>query len=337
MSVCISLRGTLQDSAAQGAFLDWVAEEAAARDWMIQEVSWSGPLARMGQQVLERPEVLGLIVVPHVGCEPIPLAFHLATGTLVDADIRITTDGAAELSPEPIFSTQFAGPECHLEVLEFLVDCAQHLDRLDIDDETGWIEHRQRAPVEACFAESRAAITKALRPHLADGEYELDVGPFVIRKTPSDPLTGSEFGAVEEDQAGLLISLGEAIDTFTMLQLAELPLDDAVFVMDECLSEFDPEDWRDIEEPDAAGEQDDEVEPAFILIHGLGAAYGRALIREFGGHWETPEEEPPIAVLGDVGLYLSPFFMAMRALESGPACSLENCTSMVRDVMDLIA
>jgi hypothetical protein len=315
MGITLSFQGRAPDPRSRAAALALAEEHARAMEWSARPVELRPGQARVGGEWLETPVIAGREFLPHAASEPLPLVFLESSGTLVDLYQRDLGGGAVELAHEILIKTQFAGPDCHVEVCELLSALQSGpLPGLVVDDESGWFHHRDRGRLEDAFAAAWAAIVaEALK---GAGPAPVEIGGYTVQ-TGRATMALREFDRLKPQETELVLNLERLLRLRFGSGIYRFPLDsEGVLDLDLLATDFDAK-----VPGSGAGSQDDEA----ALAAGLGAAFGRMLIALHGGTWESDEEDGlSLADLGGVGVRVNPFRLAADRLAQGPAFGFEN-------------
>ncbi|QDU96062.1 DUF1444 family protein [Lignipirellula cremea] len=181
MGVTLFFAGQLRDqeavkqviaaARAYAAHMDWAAESLDTPSGVLRRLA--GPhepldvqttSIRSAQQRFEnlyQGPVSGVAIYPHPDCEPIRLEF--------DADGYIQQG----------VKTQFAGPECHIELVALLQEIAPYFERFSVSDEGGYWESLDPEVLRSQFELAQSALTVLAeqdphgRFHVADEEGRL--------------------------------------------------------------------------------------------------------------------------------------------------------------------
>jgi hypothetical protein len=318
VAVSLSVSGRLSTPEQLRDVLAFAARRAVEWEWHAAEVRRDFPSAAVRDGARVRPaapfRARGLALRPHFACDPLSLVFADDDLALVDLFVH-EGDGVRTIETGCLLNTQFAGPVVHREICGFLADLAAETGcTLEVDDESGWFATREDEALAATFAAAWRGVRARIRTDaLAPGT------PFEVGELPffaPDGVRRAEFAAVPADLARRI----EELELALAAQWADFGLRfdrSAASVVDLELaaSDFaDPE--TGLASTEAAREEAANV---------LGAAFGRAIIAQLGGHWFFADEEGlQIRDVGGVGLAVDPIVAAWDRLESGPVHSLTN-------------
>ena len=123
MGITIHYRGRLDDVGRMRSFIEDAAARAGGRGWRLERLSEEAPWVR------------GLVVMPREHCEPLCFLFS-REGVLRHLIDLAGGAHAAEPRPWVFVKTQFAGPETHAAIIEFLQWAkANYISDLEVEDE----------------------------------------------------------------------------------------------------------------------------------------------------------------------------------------------------------
>lgn len=131
MGITIHYKGKAKDAKSAAAALRALEAMAKTKRWVFQSSSTKKNAAR---------------VLIHPKCDPVHIEFN------------------AKLRIDDFVKTQFAPLGVHLVVLKLLDDIRPHFTSLAIEDESGYLESRNRADLK----KQRDAFTRALKKILKD-------------------------------------------------------------------------------------------------------------------------------------------------------------------------
>jgi hypothetical protein len=112
---------------------------AAEAELLLKEASAIAAEMEWGIENLNSPNA-GLVVFPHPDCEP--LAFNPDDFGMIESWVK----------------TQFAGPETHIQIVDFFSRIAPHFENFAVEDEGEYWETKDRPKLEAHFEQVASAI-----------------------------------------------------------------------------------------------------------------------------------------------------------------------------------
>lgn len=315
MGVTIAYSGQLADTGKHAELRAFLRDHAREMEWRLEPLERVLPSATLGGRPLENVRLAGAVLLPHVASEPLPILWVEETGQLCDLVMRENDSGPVELQAEVLVKTQFAGPEAHVEIIEFLEEFARRFaPGLGVEDETEFAAKRDEAALRAAFDAAWSELLTPLRetgapPTFAIGGFEIDATQ--AGKPGDDP-----FSRLSDEQREIITTLGDQLRASYGgfgLQLG----DDASGLedLDLLMIEIDP---MQLPRTGRQGEAD-------AMAHQLGAAFGQAITRQLGGTWKVDEESGlTLTNVGGVGLSVNPFQVAAERLVYGPSYSFHN-------------
>lgn len=312
MGVRLSYKGHAGVEGGRAEAFRFARRFAHDMQWAVQPLSQQPRAARLGDQVLERPRLEGLALIPHFACEPLPLVFAGEQGTLVDSFLGDPGSGTARMNPEPMVKTQFAGLEAHEEICRFLDELKQgFVADLEVDDETGFHETRDRSALQAHMDRGWERLAARIRASGLEPGRIFQVAGFEFEVPRSGSGEPEEFAEVDDEVRDLIRKLeGLLMTRYSGMGLELDRTRRSVEDLDLLMMEAD-------EEGLAKRPEDPETE---AFVHQVGAYFGRTVVRELGGTWKVRGEEGvELCKVGGVGLRLNPFEIATGRLLQGPA------------------
>lgn len=310
MGMSLFISGALSDPKTEAACLDFAATWAQERDWMLEPVKRRLSTVECAGQVLETPQLRGVTLMPHPGCEALPLHFLGPQGVLVDSYLQDLGSKGVKAREGALLKTLFAGVEAHREVCEFLREVrARFLPALVVDDESGYFASSDDAALAAAHESGWTAIRGAFLAVDSSQDDAAEIGGFsVVRSERGGGL--AEFALIKAPDSSMIQALEvELRSIYGGLGLQFANNADGLMDLDLLLDEADEQGLA--KEPESpAAEQ---------LVHCVGAGFGRTLIALYGGHWVPGNETGlEIADLGGSGLRIDPFQCAADRLMEGP-------------------
>ena len=329
MGVTVAFTGQQDEPSLRDDAIAWARGFAAEMEWTVAHtVCVERPRGVLGDQVLEVPKVMGLSLLPHFACEPVPLLFLQSTGHLVDSFILDEGNGDIRLEHEVLVKTQFAGASVHAEVCQFLVALKERfVPNLEVDDETGFFATGDAAALAGSMDAAWERILHGIGAFREPGT-ELDIGGIPVRVAAEDR-PGGAYALVSNEHRQLL----DGLETWLTTRYGGFGLDfdrtaASVEHLDLLMLEADQEGWcNDIE--DAEAER---------IAHALGATFGHTVAALLGGQWELDSEEGLVlAEVGGVGLIMNPFEVAASRIAHGPSHAFEHHFAVYENLAQRLA
>jgi hypothetical protein len=291
---------------------------AKEMEWLAQPYSFSAPSADLLDEVRECPKIEGLVLTPHFACEPVPLLFLDNGGEMVDLPLRGDPGKRIQLDGEIMVKTMFAGPTVHQEVVGLLDAVQDLITNFSVDDEeTAYFESRDEQRLQTAFAAAYEGLGRYVaKMGLSPGD-PINIGGMDI-EVPEHSANQGEFESVDEETRDLVVQLEHGL-----LAMGVMPWDATGEASGGAPPGSDDLDLMvDImQEDELLSGPPDQVDPIF---HALGAAFGRHLVRRFGGHWVRDEEnELKLRNVGGVGIIVDPFQVTADRIQGGAAFALD--------------
>ncbi|HYC78757.1 MAG TPA: hypothetical protein VEI02_14125 [Planctomycetota bacterium] len=315
MAVSLFVHGRLAAADRIPAVLAFARERAAELEWEATEIEHRFEAAevrsRLGSRTVRPFRARGLSLRPHFACDPLGLVFAGDPPETVDLYIHEGDDGRKTVDAGSLLNTQFAGVEVHQEICEFLDELAKMGVELTVDDETGFFETRDGVALRLAFDRAWDAVRRRLEEDAPAAGEPYSVGEFAFEAGPR--ATAGEFERVDQETADRLLGLeAETAAAFTglgyVLDRSRDSVADLELAADDLAQEATTEETEREREANA-----------------LGAAFGRTLVAQLGGHWRIDEDEGlRLHDVGGVGLIVDPILVAWRRLTVGPVHALTH-------------
>lgn len=319
VAVSLAVSGRLCSADQVPAVLAFARERAADLEWRATEIARDFPSAVLAEGARRRTlspfRARGLSLLPHFASDPLSLVFVDGEPVLVDLFVHEDDRGVRAVEAGSLLNTQFAGPAVHREICAFLADLSAEVGcTLKVDDETGYAASRDEAALEAAFAAAWRLVRERLRADAprAGARYEIGELPFIA----SDGVRREEFAAVDAETAGRIVAFESALAT---------QWDGFGLVFDRSRASIDDLELAASDYADPAAGIATTPAAREEAANLLGAAFGRAVVANLGGHWALDDAgAPEIRDVGGVGLVVDPVLAAWSRLEEGPVHALTN-------------
>lgn len=321
MGMSLFISGSLQDPAVEAACLEFSTVWARDNDWLVDRQQRRLAKVQCGNQTLETAQFRGMTLVPHPGCEAVPLIFLGAAGVLVDAYLEDLGKGRVKAHEGALLKTLFAGVDTHRDLCEFLHELRNRfIPSLVVDDETGFFQTGDAAALQAAHESGWAIVRAAFLARDSAGDDVAEIGGLNILRSERGKAV-AEFAKLKANDRAML----EALETDLRTNYGGLGLQfpnsaDGLMDLDLLMDEADDQELAK-KSTEPVAEQ---------LVHCVGAGLGRTLIALHGGHWVRGEETGmELANLGDSGLRFDPFQCAADRLIEGPMHSFVSYNDLI--------
>lgn len=323
MGMSLFISGAAPEPGRVEAITEFATQWAQENEWLVEPMERHFEAVSLNDAPPCEAGIVGITLLPHVGCESLPLHFFGPQAILVDSVLEDRGDAGVRASEGALLKTLFAGQEAHQEICAFLRELRErHLPSLVVDDESGFFGG---GSVEALAAAHRAGwehVRAACEAPEAAEDDAAEVGGFVLLR--SERGKGSApFARVPRKARELLESLAAALEPrYGGMGLKFGDSAEGLLDLDLLMDEADEQGLGDALESEEAEQ----------LVHCVGAGFGSALIALHGGCWVKGDEGGfELAELGRVGMRLDPFQCAVDRLVEGPVHSFRAYSGIVAE------